>query len=79
MITSTYLCGKRRQRIAAIAPAYAIDLCRGLFLVALCRYILSYFYCNECHECCVDHCDENIHFVPPFYDDYLHDLSGLSF
>ncbi len=32
-------------------------------------------YANQCHECCVSHCDENIHFVTSSVSFYLHDLA----
>ena len=38
--------------------------------------VLDNLDANECHECCVSHCDENIHFATSFYRFfYLHDLA----
>ena len=47
---------------ASVLPTDLI--CKVLFMS--CRCVFCYLYADECHERCVSHCDENIHFVTSF-------------
>ena len=49
--------------------------CEVLLFSLLCRHMLCDLCHEECHCCCVNDGDQNIHGVPPFHFLYLYDLS----